>query len=85
MKKEIIDLTDEGVFYDAIIRKCFHCGEVSFIKVTEEQYNNWIIEKMFVEDVFPELKKEEREQLISGIHEQCWQDMFYQNDEEEEI
>jgi hypothetical protein len=72
----IIDLLDGGRLYDAIVKSCMHCGKDTFIKITEEQYNRWINNREYVQDIFPQLDKEQREQMISGTHPKCWNEMF---------
>lgn len=76
MKTEIHDMTNGGKFYDAVIKKCFHCGNVSFFKITKEQYDGWVENRKFIQELFPGLSKEFREQMISGTHPECWCEMF---------
>jgi hypothetical protein len=38
----------------------------------------------FVQDAFPDLDRQLREQIISGTHPECWTKMFAPFDDEEE-
>lgn len=76
METQIHDLTNGGVFYDAVIRRCMHCDGVTFYKITKEQYQGWVENRKFIQELFPEIGKEDREQMISGTHPECWIEMF---------
>lgn len=55
----------------------FDC--VSQVKLTADQferYKQWLHEGVHLADVLPELTDEVREQLISGITPQAWNDAF---------
>lgn len=81
METQIHDMMNGGVFYDAVIKECFHCGGTSFFKITKEQYVQWIEKRTFIQDLFPHVSKEFREQMISGTHPECWNEMFGECDE----
>lgn len=56
-------------------RRCFHCGCEGEVTVTQSQlaaYNSGALAQV----AFPDLDKAEREQIISGTHPKCWQEMF---------
>lgn len=55
---------------------CFHCGIDSVIRITKDQYEDWVVNDGYAQDVFPEMTNEDREQLISGTHPKCWEEMF---------
>ncbi|MGA1752665.1 MAG: hypothetical protein ACO395_04800 [Pontimonas sp.] len=66
-------------------KKCFHCGEHGWIELPTEgiaKYEGGA----FVQDAFPDLDRTLREQIISGTHPNCWQEMFapFDDDDEEE-
>lgn len=62
-------------------RKCFHCGEETEFTVTYDQYVRLFADQEYVQDVFPDLTKEQREVMISGTHPKCWIEMFGESDE----
>ena len=39
---------------------------------------------MLIQDAFPELSKEDRERLITGICPKCWKELFGDEDEEDD-
>jgi len=45
------------------------------LNITEEQYFTWK-DKGLVQDVFPHLKPEEREFMVSGITPKEWKEVF---------
>ncbi len=60
---------------------CFHCRRAGFVQVLEsdlEKYRNG----MHAQEAFPEMPKELREQLISGTHPACWEEMFKDDEDE---
>lgn len=57
-------------------KSCFHCGNETFFEITYKQYEDWVLNNKYVQDVFPEMNKEDREVLISGTHPKCWEEMF---------
>lgn len=81
---KIIDLTKGEPTHFLLERTCMHCDNTTEFSLSRKQYNEYIVERKYVQDVFPELSKEEREVIISGTHPECWNAMF-QYDEEDEI
>lgn len=56
-------------------RRCFHCGNKGVLELPMDgiaKYENGAL----VQDAFPELDRELREQIISGTHPECWKAMF---------
>ena len=62
-------------------KKCVFCHKFVEIKMPVEGYKKYI-EGALVQDAFPEMRVEDREFLISGICEDCQNDIFGENDEE---
>jgi hypothetical protein len=59
--------------------ECPHCGEKGVITTTKENWNMGIAiyEKgAFIQDAFPTLTAGEREQLMTGTHPECWNEIF---------
>ena len=44
--------------------------------MTEEQYNNWKVKRMLIQDALPQLDNEEREFLMTGYTPEDWAKMF---------
>lgn len=54
--------------------KCMHCGEVGYLQLPHtgiEQYGKGA----YVQDAFPDLDAASREQIISGVHPRCSDEM----------
>ncbi len=58
---------------------CVHCGKQGSIVMPEDEYNKGLTaynEGAFIQEAFPSLSAEQREQIISGTHPECWIEMF---------
>lgn len=56
-------------------RPCFHCGKAGEVEVLAEdlaRYNSGALAQV----AFPEMHRAVREQLISGTHPECWEQLF---------
>lgn len=84
---KIIDLTKGEPTYFLLEKTCMHCNKTTEFSLSEKQFSDYIVGRKFVQDVFPELSKEDREMIISGTHPSCWDEMFqvYEDDDLEEI
>lgn len=58
---------------------CFHCRQTGFLKVDRNEYMKWKSGAL-IQDAMPGLLMEEREQLISGTHPKCWDEMMKDED-----
>lgn len=67
-------------------RRCFVCGDEGFLELPKDGIAKYE-SGMFVQDAFPDLPKELREQIISGTHPDCWNDLFgsFSEDDDDEI
>lgn len=60
-------------------KKCLHCGKNGYIIMLQEDYLKGIKaynQGAFVQDAFPNMSIEHREQIISGTHPECWIEIF---------
>lgn len=64
----------------SVVTRCPFCGKAHFTEMNEMDYLDWQ-DGALIQDVMPYLSAQEREHLISGICEDCWDKMF---DSEEE-
>jgi hypothetical protein len=55
---------------------CPFCRGESQVTVAENKWRSWSQGKGYVQDVFPELSAGERETLINGSHEACFDKAF---------
>jgi len=57
---------------------CFQCGIKNEIYVFEKDYFLWK-NGAFIQDAFPYLSHAQREVIKTGIHPECWQQIFSDN------
>jgi len=60
-------------------KRCFQCGKPGELKIPSPDYFAGIkkLEQgALIQDAFPSLNTEQREQIISGTHPECWKKMF---------
>lgn len=62
---------------------CVMCGESSQIEVESEAFYSWRSGTL-TQIAFPEMPADQREQLISGTHSKCWDEMWSFTEDEEE-
>ena len=66
---------ENGDKYVIETKACLHCKETGTVTIfTKELF--FIRQGYHIQDAVKSLDKQEREQLISGIHGKCWNDMF---------
>ena len=61
--------------------QCINCGQIGYVEdVKEKDYKVWIeIDKSIrpkIQDLFPYLNADQREQIMTGTHPACWNQMF---------
>lgn len=61
---------------------CPRCLAVTGLPITEEELLAWNPSEQYVQDAFPQLTPEQREVLLSGLCEKCWNQIFPEEDEE---
>lgn len=76
MKAEYVEKDTSKV---EVISRCMLCGELSGVIVDAEGYDKWVAGE-FVQDAFPRMPAEDREVLISGTHDECWDNMMGDDD-----
>lgn len=72
---------DDGHFYTVKTKQCIRCGNTGLIDV-EAQGLFYYNQGRLIQDCFPTMSKKLREQLITGIHPQCFEEMVAEWDEE---
>jgi len=66
-------------------RQCFHCGKRGELQIPSPDYFAGIKkleEGALIQNAFPTLSTEQREQIISGTHPECWKKMFPPREED---
>ncbi len=55
---------------------CIRCGKGGTVKVLRRDYNLWKNGGRTIQEAFAEVPAGIREQLMSGIHDKCFDEMF---------
>jgi hypothetical protein len=65
----------ENTTYIVETPKCFHCGEGGAVEVPMKGF---LIRQLggLIQEAYPELSAPIREQMVSGIHPECWQELY---------
>jgi hypothetical protein len=58
-----------------IQNQCIHCGEHNTIVLSAQGLADWQ-GGMLIQDAFPELHRDKCEIILTGIHDDCWNEMF---------
>jgi hypothetical protein len=66
-----------------VVGKCPLCKKDWHIDVDTHNYAMWRNNMCLIQDAFPDMGPSDRELLISGICNDCWQTMFKPDDEDE--
>ena len=65
--------------------KCIHCGDTGYVRVKKRDQATWKYTSRYlrplVQDLFPYIHKDWREQIMTGTHTRCFIEMF--GDEED--
>ena len=70
---KVIDKKDNKYVIET--KTCFHCGNTGTVEIYSRELFE-LRQGAFIQDAVKSLQVEEREQLISGTHGKCWEDMF---------
>jgi len=63
---------------------CMVCGKTSEMEVDSAAYFRWSQQGWLIQSAFPEMPEELREQLKTGTHPLCWDEMFAPDEDEED-
>lgn len=55
--------------------RCHVCKETTRVELDAEKYRRWQSGE-HIQNVWPEMPKEEREVMISGTHGECWDKLW---------
>lgn len=61
--------------------QCHRCGSIIELKIREEDFNRWNSGER-IQDCFPYLDAGQRELLISKVCDDCFNEMFAEEEEE---
>lgn len=61
-------------------KECVHCGQTGTVMVDCRAYAEFTQVprhlRRLVQDIFPDHSRAEREQLMTGVHPECFEEMF---------
>lgn len=66
---------------------CRRCSKTTLLIAPEQAWNEYALpraERRLVQEIFPDFSIGDRELLISGTCNTCWQEMFGSDEDEEE-
>lgn len=69
------------------VMNCRRCNEPTYLTASPEQFAEYALprgERRLVQEIFPDLSIGDRELLISGTCNTCWQELFGSDEDEEE-
>ena len=65
---------------------CIHCDHIGLVKVDYKDYVEYTqtprAERRFIQDIFFYKDKADREQIMTGTHPKCFEEMFKESEEE---
>lgn len=67
---------------EVVTDKCFVCHEAGKVVVDEAGYNRWKAGE-FIQNALPTLSADEREQLMTGTHGPCFDEVFPDEEDDE--
>lgn len=65
----------ENTTYSVETPKCFYCGDFGVVEVPMAGFLRRQMGAL-IQDAYPELSVGLREQIMSGTHPDCWQEVF---------
>jgi len=64
---------------------CISCHKTSTVQMTASQYLRYRGGVENLQDIFPDATADFRELLITGTHKECWDKMFGEGDEDNDL
>ena len=65
--------------------KCIHCGDTGYVRVKKKDESTWKYTSRYlrplIQDLFPYIHKDYREQIMTGKHPRCFIEMFGEEEE----
>ena len=55
---------------------CVHCGKRGELRVDTNQYLMWVTSDLAIQDAMPATAEGDREQLMTGTHDKCWDELW---------
>lgn len=62
---------------------CIYCNKSSLLQMSRAEYSRFQ-SGLLIQQALPDWTQDKRELLISGTHQECWDKMFSEMDEDDE-
>lgn len=72
--------TDNGDTVTVNTTSCMNCGKREKLTIPKDGYLAWIVNGEYIQVALSDLTEEERELILTGIHPECWDLMFAEED-----
>jgi hypothetical protein len=59
-----------------LVTQCPYCSKEDFFVVSKSAYDAWRAGLQFVQNAFPHLNADEREKIMTGIDNKCWDEIM---------
>lgn len=69
-------MTELNSVIRVVTQACVFCGKSGYIDVPFEAFIDWKVKGQFIQDAMPELSDGEREQILTGTHDECFNENF---------
>ena len=80
MKKYNFSSTESIVEQVVLNNTCIHCGFTNQLTLNAVDLATWRNGEL-IQNAFPKLNYQQRELIQTGIHPECWDDMFPKEEE----
>jgi len=88
LASEVLRLLGEQAMIKLSCGRCPICGDLSILEIDDpelaKRIMDWIredsAERPFVQEAFPQLNADQREQLLTGAHGRCFDEAFGEED-----
>lgn len=57
-------------------KRCMVCKKTGEVDIPGSEYFNWAVKGMHIQDAMPSVNVDDREQIITGTHKECWDKLF---------
>ena len=68
------------IWVTVVTAPCMMCGHMGTLSIPKHGLDRYMSGE-YAQDAFPTLASSEREQLISGIHPACWEELYGTEDD----
>jgi hypothetical protein len=74
------DILKSNIADTIYLNKCVHCHKTNHILLNNTHLSRWKDDMEYAQNVFHWLSADDREVLMTGIHPECWNEIYPDND-----